>query len=84
MSEPTAAPEVETKVVSFSVDANLASEVQKLNAEGWDLQAGVLPVITYHLTRKKRSEAPAPSVAALGDLVIDESKITVIPGRKDN
>lgn len=64
---------VERKEVSFTVDPSLEGNVRALQAEGWTVEEGKLPVITYQLIRQV-PDAPM----GVGKLQIDDSKIFVL------
>ena len=73
--------DVEHKVVSLPVDDKLQAEVQKLEAEGWQISPGVVPVMVYHLVRAKKLEQPeaeAPRGSLPFKLTIDDALIQVI------
>ena len=72
--------DVEHIVRSFPVDEHLQGAVQALEAEGYQIVAGVPPVIVYHLARpKKPEEKPSEDLpSALGKLVINDDLIMVI------
>jgi hypothetical protein len=75
--------EIEHCVKSFPLDENLQQETQKLQAEGWDTQKAIPPVVVYHLVRVKREpqkDLPAslrPGGGGIGELQIDDSKIFI-------
>jgi hypothetical protein len=61
---------IEYLTKELPLDDKLEAEVQKLAAEGWELVPGFVPFATYNLQRH--------TMASVGGLLIDESKIQVI------
>lgn len=57
---------------SFPVDANLSSELAKLQAAGWQLMPGSVPYAVYQLCRQPQTSGN------IGKLVIDESKVQIV------
>ena len=70
--------DIEHDVKVLQLDESLDSEVTKLRGDGWELIPGIKPVIVYHLARIKRQ----PSAAGIGRMVIDDSKVMIIPASK--
>ena len=68
--------EVEHTVKTLQITPNLQAEIHALEAEGWQLVPGVLPVIVYHLVRQKN--APAVVQGALGQIKVDETKVHIL------
>lgn len=66
---------LERKSVTFDVDEFLSSKVEALSAEGWQVESGKKPQITYELARIVTEDPPSMGV---GRLVLDDSKIMVI------
>ncbi len=71
--------EVEYAHRAIAVDENFQAEVEKLSAEGWQLLPGATPIALYHLVRAKAQPATAPGVK--GRLIIDDSKVFIIPAK---
>lgn len=71
--------ELEHSVHTFTIDETLQAKVDALVKEGWQLPPGTPPVAIYHLVRVKPEAAPQPGLNAIGTLLIDDSKIMVIP-----
>lgn len=69
--------ELENEIKVIPVDENLPVEVAKLAAEGWQIVPGVKPIAIYHLVRQKK-----PEMSAIGNLVIDDSKIHIMRNGK--
>lgn len=67
--------EVERKLFTFDIDDSLTEKVEALTAEGWQIEEGKTPQITYELVRLLQS---APATMGVGRLVIDDSKVMVI------
>ena len=70
--------EIEHDVKVLTIDEDFNGAIERLKSEGWETIPGIKPVAVYHLARVKK---PA-SAAAIGRMVIDESKIMVIPGNR--
>lgn len=68
--------EVEHAVKVLQIDNNLQQEVKQLEAEGWELVPGILPVAVYHLVRIKNK--PPFAQIAEGTMGVDDSKVLVI------
>ena len=68
--------EVEQKMVSFPIDEKLQENVQKLVAEGWQLNPSAPPTAVYHLMRPKAE--PVMEHGSLGRLLINDDLITVL------
>ena len=67
--------QIERKTVTFDVDDELGGKVGVLNSEGWRVEAGKKPQITYELVRVVDAKPPT---MGQGRLVIDDSKIIVV------
>ena len=72
--------EVEHAVKVLQIDNNLQLEVKKLEAEGWELVPGIVPVAVYHLVRVKNK--PQFAQVAEGIMGVDDSKVHIIRGGK--
>lgn len=72
--------DVEHKVVSLPVDNELQAEVAKLEAEGWQLVPGVVPVMVYHLVRSKVApeEQKDKGLQSLFKMTINDDLIAVL------
>jgi hypothetical protein len=57
--------------------SDVAAELNKLAAEGWQIVPGAPPFAVYYLTRQK-PQAKMAEHAAQGTLQIDDSKIHVV------
>lgn len=68
--------EVEHRIEVIPVTPELQTKINELEAEGWQLPPGVVPVIVYHLARVKG--IPAAAQNALGKIKIDDSKVHVL------
>lgn len=66
---------LERKNVTFDVDGELADKVKALSDEGWAVEAGKKPRITYELVRVIEDKPPTMGV---GKLTVDDSKIIVL------
>lgn len=69
--------ETQTKVLAITPD--IENELKKAQDEGWEVMPGTVPVAVYQLQRKKQS-----TVAGIGRMIIDESKILVIKASDRN
>lgn len=69
--------EIEHAVKVLTADRTLQEELQKLEAEGWSLVPGVLPVVVYNLVRQKKEEEQ-PGMGAFGKIRIDDTKVHVL------
>lgn len=70
--------EIEHDVKVLAIDERFNDEIMKLKNDGWETIPGIKPVAVYHLARVKKQ----PQGAGIGRMVIDESKIMVIPAGK--
>lgn len=70
--------EIEHDVKVIPIDENIDNEVTKLRGDGWELIPGIKPVAVYHLARIKKQ----PSQSGVGRMVIDDSKVMIIPASK--
>ena len=70
--------EIEHCVKVLELNDNFQGQVKALEAEGWQLVPGVLPVAVYHLIRMKQPVGQGNQVGGFGDLKIDDTKIHVI------
>lgn len=71
--------EFEQTVKAFPIDENLPNEVAALEKEGW--RHGATPVAVYILIRQK--SAPVIGMQVEGKMILDESKILVVPSKKN-
>ena len=69
--------DIEHSIKVFPIDADLQTNVQTLVNEGWEVIPGIPPVAVYHLVRAKKE----PAAAGMGTLLIDDSKIFVVPAK---
>ena len=72
--------EVEHAVKVLPIDNDLQAEVKKLEAEGWELMPGILPVAVYHVVRIKNK--PQFAQSAEGNMGIDDTKVGILRGGK--
>ncbi len=65
---------------SLKIDETLQAEAQKLRDDGWTMMSGVC---VYHLvrTRKQPQQPQPPEFGGMGHLIIDESKVFIIPAK---
>jgi len=70
------AVEVEHLVKVLPIDDNYLTEIDNLRKDGWELMQGVPAVAVYHLIRAKNRDV---GPTGKGDMLIDESKVFVIP-----
>jgi len=76
--------EVEYEVKVLPIDENLGTEAEKLAKDGWSVAPGFKPVAVYYLVRSKQvqQQPQPPSFGAMGEMIIDDSKVFVIPASK--
>lgn len=78
-------PEYEYAVREFAVDDKLPEVLRQLEAEGWKANPCSPPKAVYHLIRTKGGESQPqqssspPPTGGFGDLIIDDTKIFVVP-----
>ena len=70
--------EIEHCVKVLELNDDFQGQVKALEAEGWQLVPGVLPVAVYHLIRVKQAANQANQAGGLGVLKVDDTKIHVI------
>ena len=63
---------MEKAVKTLPLDDNLHSAIEALMKEGWQLDPGFKPIVTYHVIRQK------PGADAQLQLAIDDTKIAVL------
>lgn len=68
--------QIEHEVKVIPIDENFQTEVEKLRSDGWEIVPGVKPIAIYHLARLKKEEK---GLGGVGRLVIDDSKVSIIP-----
>lgn len=72
--------EYDTRMVRITGD--MADEVQRWQADGWQVSPGSVPVAIYHLIRvsAQTGERPMPQFAATAEfkLKLDEDKMGII------
>lgn len=73
--------EYDVKVVPINNEHR--ETLEKMQAEGWELMPGVMPVSIYHVIRNKNKPAPAQEAGAFGGIIIDDSKVQIIRGNGD-
>lgn len=73
--------QIEHLVKMLPVDANTKAELEKLQAEGWEIVPNVPPVAIYHLARLKKPESFA-DLGIKAEMKIDESKVLILRGGK--
>jgi hypothetical protein len=76
--------ELDTKRIEIPIDENLEERLRQLAAEGWGLVPGAKPMAVYSLCRLKEPTAPNIGEPVFGRMLIDDSKILVIPADKKN
>lgn len=81
MSEPM--EELEHTLKIIPIDDDYLIEIANLNKEGWQLMPGVKPLAIYQLIRRKGGARIAEPTGR-GEMLIDESKVFVIPAVKTN
>lgn len=62
------------QTLTLAIDDKLGEELQKLEAAGWQIMPGSVPVAVYQLRR-------ARGMAGQGGIMIDESKVYVIKAK---
>ena len=67
--------QIEHEVKVIPIDENYQPTLLRLQGEGWEMVPGVKPVAIYHVARMKKD-------GAVGRLIIDDSKVHIIPGNK--
>jgi len=65
----------ELRVQTLAITEQIAQELEKLQADGWEVVPGAVPVALYHLRRLK---AHVMRAGARGGITIDESKVFII------
>ena len=66
--------DIEHTTKTIPIDQNFQAEIKKLHEEGWAVLPDIIPVAIYHLVREKRAAVSG----AMGNMIIDESKVWVI------
>ena len=74
----TVMSEIEHCVKVLELNDSFQGQVKALEAEGWQLVPGVLPVAVYHLIRMKQPVGQSNQAGGFGDLRIDDSKIGIL------
>jgi len=67
---------IERCAVLLALNQDFQNQVNKLQADGWDLNPEAPPVAIYHLQRRTQH----PVGAGHGGVAIDDTKVHVIKG----
>lgn len=71
--------EHETKVIP--IDEALPEQLKAMQADGWVVLPGSVPVAVYHVLRPKNRPKTA-DIGAAGGLAIDETKVQILRNGK--
>jgi hypothetical protein len=66
--------DIEHDVKVLTIDDKFESKLKELQAEGWTLVAGVLPIAIYHVVRQKQP----PAGVGFGKLQVDDTKVMIL------
>ena len=72
--------EYETCMKVLPIDQNLVAESEALRQDGWE-QVPEFPAVAFYCLRRVKPKQQ-PGIAALGALLIDESKVFIQPASK--
>lgn len=76
---------VEFEIKVIPLDENFAENSAKLTAEGYEMVPGIRPAVVFHVMKlaKPAQVQPASAMGAMGDLIVDETRIGVLKAGTD-